>query len=74
MSAHIAKSLERHALAAGGAFAFREEDYELRYHPPVRVGRLAAFLLTATGGLAALAHQFGWTSAVASLGGWRSVG
>lgn len=64
------KTLESHARAAGGAFAFREDDYDIRYVPPARPGRLALIALTVTGGAAALAHQFGWTS---FLNQWRAI-
>lgn len=68
------KTLEAQAIAAGGAFAFTEDEYEFRYSPPARPGRMVAGLLGIAGMFAALAHHLGWTSLVASLGGWRSFG
>lgn len=67
------KNLESCAHAAGSAFAFEEADFEMRYTPPARPGRMFALMLTLGGGLAAIAHQFGWTQMVSTLGGWRSV-
>lgn len=65
------KTLENCAQATGCAFGFREADFEQRYVPPARPGRLVALFVAVGGGAAALAHHFGWTSVVASLGGWR---
>jgi hypothetical protein len=65
------KTLETCARATGSAFGFSEADFETRYVPPVSVGRVAALMLALGGGAAALAHHFGWTQMVASLG-WRS--
>lgn len=67
------KTLETCAQATGSAFGFEERDFEVRYVPPPHPGRLLALMLALGGGAAALAHHFGWTSVVASLGGWRSV-
>lgn len=67
------KTLENCAQATGSAFGFQEADFETRYVAPARPGRLLALVAAVGGGAAALAHHLGWTSVVASLGGWRSV-
>ncbi|MCZ8374538.1 MAG: hypothetical protein O9342_04105 [Beijerinckiaceae bacterium] len=64
------KTLENHAAAAGCAFGFAESDFEARYVPPARPGRVAMMLLAVAGAGAALAHHFGWTTLMARLGGW----
>jgi hypothetical protein len=65
------KTLESCARATGSAFGFEEQDFEARYSAPSRPGRLVALVIAFGGGAAALAHHFGWTNVVASLGGWR---
>ncbi|MCA0401148.1 MAG: hypothetical protein LCH38_10080 [Proteobacteria bacterium] len=67
------KSLENCAHATGSAFGFEEADFEVRYTPPARPGRFMALMLTVGGGVAVLAHHFGWTQVVATFGGWRSA-
>lgn len=67
------KTLETCAHATGSAFGFEEADYEVRYIRPARPGRVVAFMLAVGGGAAAIAHHFGWTSVIASLGGWRGA-
>ncbi|MCA1953374.1 MAG: hypothetical protein LDL22_10050, partial [Hyphomicrobiales bacterium] len=66
------KTLESHANAAGGAFAFAESDFEIRYHPPARPGRTVMLLVALAGMFGVLAHHLGWTSLVATLSGWRA--
>ncbi len=66
------KSLETCARATGSAFGFEEQDFEVRYVRPAHPGRFLALMIAVGGGAAALAHHFGWTSVVASLGGWRA--
>jgi hypothetical protein len=65
------KTLETCAHATGSAFGFEEGDFDVKYVRPARPGRFVALMIAFGGGAAALAHQFGWTSMVASLGGWR---
>ena len=67
------KSLENCAAATGSAFGFEESDFDARYVAPARPGRVAALALALGGGVLALAHQFGLTQMMASLGNWRSV-
>lgn len=67
------KTLENSAHAAGSAFGFDEADFDVKFIAPVHHGRLAAMLLAIGGGVIALAHHFGWTSVVATLGGWRAA-
>lgn len=66
-------SLQKSADAAGGAFGFDEADFEPRYLPPVRHGRMALIALALGGGAMAVAHHLGWTTLVASIGNWRAV-
>ena len=65
------KTLEHYAQATGSAFGFQEQDYEYRYTPPARPGRMVVLALGIGGAVAAVAHHLGWTQVVASLGGWR---
>ncbi|KAF0231089.1 MAG: hypothetical protein FD175_958 [Beijerinckiaceae bacterium] len=65
------KTLENCAQATGCAFGFVEADFEVRYVAPARPGRMIALFVAMGGSAVALAHHFGWTSVVASLGGWR---
>lgn len=62
------QTLESQACAARGAFGFTEDEFEARYVPPARPGRVAAITLAALGALTALAHSLGWTSLI---GSWR---
>jgi hypothetical protein len=66
------KTLENCARATGCAFGFEEADYDARYVAPARPGRVIALFVALGGSAAALAHHFGWTGVVASLGGWRA--
>lgn len=63
------KSLETCAHGTGSAFGFEEADFETRYVRPARPGRMMALMLAIGGSAAAIAHHFGWTQVVASLGG-----
>ena len=65
------QTLEHYAQATGCAFGFQEPDYEYRYTPPARPGRMVVLALGIGGAVAAVAHHLGWTQVVASLGGWR---
>ena len=65
------KTLENCAQATGCAFGFEESDLDVRYVAPVRPGRLVALFVAVGGSAIALAHHFGLTSVVTSLGGWR---
>lgn len=67
------KTLENSAHAAGSAFGFDEADFEVKFVAPARPGRFAAMVLALGGGALALAHHFGWTNVVATLGGWRAA-
>lgn len=64
------KTLENHAAAAGSAFGFAESDFDIRYVPQARPGRIALMVLAVTGAGAVMAHHFGWTTLMARLGGW----
>jgi hypothetical protein len=67
------KTLEASAYAAGSAFGCNEADFEQRWQPRNRPGKIAALVLAIGGCSVALAHHMGWTSLVASLGGWRGA-
>ena len=67
------KTLENSAIAAGSAFGFDEADFDAKFVAPAHHGRLAAIALALAGGALAIAHHFGWTSVVATIGGWRAA-
>ena len=73
MSSPRLKSLENCVAAAGSAFGFDEGDFDHTYVAPVHTGRIAALFLAIGGGGFAVAHHFGWTTLVASLGGWKGA-